>query len=262
MAYNRWRQARLKEFPNMSMADINKVDTLDKQKFIDSMCFFIPEVTKQSGELYPGPSLYQLVVAIQKHLNVNKMGWKIVEGEGFDDIKIVLDNVMKERTQMGIGSGKKIAKLITFDIEEDLWQRNFLGSDTPDKLRTTVFYLIGLRCMLRGVGEHYHLRRDMPNKKSQLSFERDDKGVRCLVYREDMVTETHDGGIKDMRRERKVVWVHPNKTYPDRCPVALTDKYVGLCPADFYKRRISISKVAPSLMQPCGTIVKFLVKTP
>ena len=90
--------------------------------------------------------------------------------------------------------------------------------------------------MLRGVGEHYNLRRDMPGKKSQLPFERDDNGTRCLVYREDYVTKTHDGGIRDMRRDRKVVWVHPNVKNPERCPVTLTDKYVGLCPFDFTKK--------------------------
>ena len=201
-----------------------------------SMCYFIPEVVKQNNELYPGPSLYQMCVAIQKYLNHNKLPWKIIEGGEFLDIKIVLDNVMKERTEMGVGTNKKIAKLITFDMEADLWKRGFLGSDTPDKLRTTVFYLLGLNCCLRGVGEHYALRRDMPEKMSQLTFERDSNGVRCLVYREDQVTKTHDGGIRDMRRERKVVWIHPNLKNPEQCTVTLVDKYVSLCPIDFHKK--------------------------
>ena len=236
VAYGRWRQARLKEFPNAVIADLEDIQSFTKDAFVNSMCYFIPEVVKQNGDLYPGPSLYQMCVAIQKYLNFNKIPWKIVEGEGFEDIKVVLDNVMKEHTQMGVGTGKKIAKLITYEMEQDLWNRNYLGSDSPDKLRTTVFYLIGLRCMLRGVGEHYNLRRDMPNKKSQISFECDSSGVRCLVYREDFVTKTHDGGLRDMRHDRKVVWVHPNIDNPDHCPVALTDKYIGLCPPDFYKK--------------------------
>ena len=143
---------------------------------------------------------------------------------------------MKERTEMGVGAGKKIAKLITFQMEEDLWDRGFLGSDTPAKLRTTVFYQIGLKCCLRDVGEHYALRRDTPDQKSQLSFERDSHGVRCLVYREDSVTKTHDGGIRDMRHDRKTVWIHPNTVKPDRCTVMLVDKYVSLCPFDYHKK--------------------------
>ena len=238
-AYNRWRSDRLKfsqDDLGFDICDITDIQNTDKENFIQSMCYFILEVVKLNNELYPGPTLYHLCVSIQKHLNYHRIQWKIVEGLDFIDIKTVLDNVMKERTKMGVGSGKKIAKLITFDMEEDLWRRGFLGDDTPDKLRTTVFYQLGLKCCLRGVGEHYDLRCDHPDKLSQLTFERDSKGVRCLVYREDCVTKTHDGGLKDMRRERKVVWVYPNVKQPERCTVTLVDKYVSLCPIDFHKK--------------------------
>ena len=142
MAYNRWREARLnfEHDPIIELADITDLSKLTKENFIYAMCFFIPEVVKKDDTLYPGPSLYQLCVAIQKHLNFNKMPWKIVEGPEFCDIKTILDNIMKERTQMGVGIGKKEAKLITYEMEEDLWKRNFLGDDTPDKLRTTGFF--------------------------------------------------------------------------------------------------------------------------
>ena len=43
----------------------------------------------------------------------------------------------------------------------------------------------------------------MIGNPSQLSFKRNQKGVRCLVYTEDNSTKTHDGGIKDMRKEKK-----------------------------------------------------------
>ena len=239
LAYNRRRDARFKVVGHdldFELSDLNNLGNIDKQQFILSMCYFIPEVVKQNDELYPGPSLYQMCVVIQKYLHVNKILWKIIEGAEFLEIKIVLDNVMKERTEMGVGTNKKIAKLITFDMEADLWKCGFLSSDTPDKLRTTVFYLLGLNCCLRGVVEHYALRRDMPKKSSQLSFERNSNGTRCLVYREDQVTKTHDGGIKDMRRERKEVWIHPNLKNPDQCTVLLVDKYVSLCLADFHKK--------------------------
>ena len=224
-AYTRWRDTRLRacDFNEaIENSDLKNVEGLKIDQFAEALCYFIPEVVKQNDELYPAASLYQLVVAIQKYVNFKKLPWKLVEGKEFSDGKIVLDNVMKERTQMGVGTGKRVAKLILYDMEEDLWKRGFLGSDTPDKLRTTVLYSLGLNCMLRGVGEHYNLRRDMPDQKSQLSFERDNNGIRCLVYREDQVTKTHDGGIRDMRRDRKVIWVHPNVRNPERCVVMLT----------------------------------------
>ena len=151
------------------------------------------------------------------------------------DMKVVLDNVMKERTSLNIGVSKKQGKLITYKIEQDLWERGFLGEDTPEKLRRTVYYGIGMGFYLRAVGEHYSLRRWTPDCDSQITFEKNDRGMRCAVYREDAVTKTHDGGLRDMRRDRKEVWIHPNIVNPDRCYVRLIDKYLSLCPP-YYKK--------------------------
>ena len=116
-----------------------------------------------------------------------------------------------------------------------MWQQNILGEDTPDKLRSTVLFILGVNLALRAVDEHYNLRRDMPNQKSQLSFENDSKGVRCLVFREDSCSKTYDGGLQQMRKERKVVWIYPS-TNVNRCPVRLVDKYLGLCPKNYTKK--------------------------
>ena len=87
-----------------------------------------------------------------------------------------------------------------------------------------------------------NLRREMPTQKSQLQFERNSNGERCIVYREDFVTKTHDGGLKDMRKDRKVVWVYPSSNI-NRCPVRLIEKYLSLCPlfyckSNFYLRAL------------------------
>ena len=50
-----------------------------------------------------------------------------------------------------------------------------------------------------------------------------------MVYREDTVTKTHNGGLNDMRKERKIVWVYPCEN-PLQCPVRLAEKYLSLCP--------------------------------
>ena len=89
----------------------------------------------------------------------------------------------------------------------------------------------------------------MPNKSSQLSFQRDSNGVRCLVYHEDTSTKTNDGGLKQMKKERKVVWVYPNSENISRCPVRLVDKYISLCPPYFKKENFylqSLTKTNPA----------------
>ena len=105
-----------------------------------------------------------------------------------------------------------------------------MGEDTPEKLRDTVLFLLSINLALRAGDEHYDLRRDCPEHKSQLSFERDNEsGKRCLVYCEDTVTKTNDGGLSNLKKECKVVWVYPSSDIT-RYPVCLIDKYVLLCP--------------------------------
>ena len=170
-AYNEWRENRLYNFNyNVSIyyADLNDLPNLKLENFREAMCYFIPEVTKSKGEgLYPGRTLYQLCMAIQKYLNTNKIAWKIVEGTEFEEVKTVLDNVMKERTAMNIGVRKKQAQFINYKVEEDLWTSGILGEDTPDKLRDTVLFLLGNHCTLRASDEHYYLRRPTDYETSQ-----------------------------------------------------------------------------------------------
>ena len=58
-------------------------------------------------------------------------------------------------------------------------------------------------CILRAIEEHYGLCRDMPNQRSEITFEYNSIGVKCLIYQEDTVTNTHYGGLSDMHSERK-----------------------------------------------------------
>ena len=43
----------------------------------------------------------------------------------------------------------------------------------PDKLRSTVMFILSIYLALRAGDEHYNLHRDTPDKNSQLSFEHD-----------------------------------------------------------------------------------------
>ena len=98
---------------------------------------------------------------------------------------------MQERTENNIGVGTKRAKHFTYEDEQDLWKRGFLGHDTPDKLHTTAYYVIGMGFFLQ---ERYGLRRDVPGNKSQISFESNARGVWCVMYHEDACTKTYKRG--------------------------------------------------------------------
>ena len=59
------------------MCDLFDLPHLEKMNLNYSLCRFIPEVTKAKGQgPYPGRTLCQMVVSIQKYLNINKINWK------------------------------------------------------------------------------------------------------------------------------------------------------------------------------------------
>ena len=79
-----------------------------------------------------------------------------------------------------------------------MWDKGVLGEHEPEILCDTVLFLVGINCGLRAGDEHHDLRRDAPGKPSQFSFQRSENGDRCVVYTEDTVTKTNDGGLKHM----------------------------------------------------------------
>ena len=85
-----------------------------------------------------------MIIAIQKYLNENQINWKLIDGQEFINVNTVLDNTMKERAQENIGMVTK--QFISTDFEKFLWDRGVLGEDIPDKLRSTVLFLIGVNC--------------------------------------------------------------------------------------------------------------------
>ena len=180
-AYSDWRSNRMSNFNQFDVriyeSDLDRVELLEHDSFEFAMCAFIAEVKKVDGSEYPGKTLYHLVVSIQKHINNKGKNWKLVESASFTQIHTLLNNLMKERAKANIGTVKHQAEMINSEIENKLWDSGVLGEDTPDKLRNTVLFLIGLNIGLRAGDEHYDLRRDIPGKPSQLQFRRNDKRV-------------------------------------------------------------------------------------
>ena len=81
-------------------------------------------------------------------------------------VKTFLDNTMKEHAKANIGMVKKQVQFISQVLENSMWQSGILGEDTPDKLRSTVLFLIGVNCGMRAGDEHYELRCDGSDKPS------------------------------------------------------------------------------------------------
>ena len=231
--YDEWRSMRLQQ-PGCDLrikdANLSDMKNVTKETFEFALCRFIVEVKKTKNDAdYPGKTLYQLVCALQNYLKKLEIDWKLVHGSDFKLFSRVLDNVIQERAAMSLGTVRKQAQVISLDHENQLWLKGILGEDEPDKLRSTVLYLLGVNLALRAGDEHYFLRRPGECMSSQISFELNNLGILCLVYREDNVTKTNRGGLRDMKKERKVVWVKPNSSW-ERCPVRIVQKYLNLLP--------------------------------
>ena len=252
--YKEWRVNRLQKNFDLKIwqTDLDNVNGISVESFTYSLTRFLAEVTKaQDGSDYPGHTLYHLVISIQKFVNEQGKDWKLVDGREFCEVRTVLDNLMKDRASRNIGMVVKQVNYVSLDYENTLWDRGLLGEDTPEKLRNTVLFLLGINLGLHAGDEHYDLRRDTLEKPSQIQFMNDSNGIRCLVYKEDSVTKTNDSGIKHMRKQCKTVWVHPSDNF-QRLPVRLVEKYISLCPAvspktkkfNFYLR--SLDRCKPS----------------
>ena len=231
-AYKEWRDQKLTDYIGFDVkileVDISTPTLLTKENLIHALCIFISEVTKINGEDYQGKTLYEMITSTQKYLHESHVYWKILEDPEFLEVRNVLDNVMKERAAANLGTVVKQAQCIPLEFENQMWESGVLGEDTPDKLRNTVLFLLGMNCGLRAGDERYDLRRDTVRKQSQLTFERSENSKWCLVYREDSVTKTNDGGLESLKKQRKVVWVFPNEDNINRCTVRLVDKYISL----------------------------------
>ena len=62
----------------------------------------------------------------------------------FQEICNTLDNIMKEWSAEGI-PGRPERDYISEEHEQTLWEKGILGEDNPDKLRQTIFFLVGVR---------------------------------------------------------------------------------------------------------------------
>ena len=167
---------------------------------------------KIDGSEYPPNNLREIMIQI--HLNENGVYWKLLDGDKFKELCNVVDNTMKERHKMGLGVHRS-CDIITHNDEDKLFTDGILGEDTPAKLLTTVIYMIGLYCALRGGVEHNKLHR--PGCNCQFRFECDNCGIERLVYVEAPLQKTNQGGLLS-KNSNKTVYVYPSSDIR-RCPV-------------------------------------------
>ena len=227
--YNDWCRSRVgrPDCPDQIIqANLEILHTFSMSQLAYALCRFVTEIRRLDGKEYPPNTIHEIVICIQMYLHENCVLWQLLEGPEFTGVRNVVDNTMKERHSMGLGV-RKSSEYITKNQEDLLYSSGQLGLDSPQQLLNNVIYLLGVYLALRGGVEHANLRR--PGCNSQLSFEKDSHGIECIVYREDPLQKTNQGGLK-CKGKNKVVWVYPVEGENAKDPVFVFKKYCSLLP--------------------------------
>ena len=198
---------------------------LNKSQLQHWMSCFIMEIRKKDGREFPPNSIHHICCGIMRFLRTNgKPELDFFKDGEFAQFRTVLDSEMKRLQGAGVGSVQKKAEPISHEEEELLWQKGFLGADSPKSLVDTMFYMNGVYFALRGGKEHRNLR----HRSSQIQLV-EKSGER--PYHED-ISKNHPGGLKGRKIKPKVVVHHANIEKPERCFIRLYKLYHSLCPSD------------------------------
>ena len=176
------------------MCDLEDVDSIS----IDSLNFglvrFLTEIKKINGDEYPAKTMYEILICVQFHLETLGFPFNFLQDDRFMEVKFTLDNIMKDRTERGIGTKRKQAEVFTKLHEDILWELGIVGLDTPEQLRNAVFLSLGLGAAMRAGNEHHSMRA--PGFDSQLSFHYDEMGNKFVRYSKDRYQKTNCCGLK------------------------------------------------------------------
>ncbi len=246
-----WCQNRLR-MPSccheIQFCNIMAPSTVTKSHLAKVLTYFVTEIRCKDGGEYEGRTLYDIIICLQFHFERAGIFWKFIDDSEFQNLKWTLDNLMKEHCTGKLGT-KTRASPISFEEENKMWLCGALGEDTPDKLRNTVLFLIGMSCALRSGEEHRRLR--CPPFNPQIQVKRDIDGTEFLAYTEDERSKTFQGGLYSCPKKSKIVPIHGNKLRPDRDLVRLYQKYISLLPANGKSQALYKFSVSPNRQSPC-----------
>ena len=128
---------------------------------------------------------------------------------------------MKELKVAGIGATKKQAEPISISQEQKLWEQGLLRDSTPHVLIDMLVYMCGMYFALHSGREHQQL---CPAMLSLVEPQND----RAYIEYTEFGSKNNPGGLKEMRRENKIVRAYANVEDPSRCFIKFYEFYMSL----------------------------------
>ncbi|CAG2216382.1 unnamed protein product [Mytilus edulis] len=110
---------------------------------------------------------------------------------------------IRKEVKLGLGNHPNAAEALESEDEEELYRSGGFGTDDPDSLLSTIWYMNTIHFGLRGSHEHRQL------KWGDLKLETDRNENQCLTYNE-RLTKTRDGSnTKNTRAYAPKSWSNP-----------------------------------------------------
>ena len=116
----------------------------------------------------------------------------------------VLDRRYRELHAQGVGTTKQQSEILSCSEEEQLWDTETLGVDSPLALQYAVFFYNGLNFVLRGGQEHRELKISQLNFKSIPDPKHPGEDTECVEYYEHG-SINRPGGRHQLNLANKVV---------------------------------------------------------
>ena len=189
----------------------------------DWLSKFVLEVKRKYGKPYPPNTLHQLVCGLLRYARETNPSIDFFKDKLFASFRRTLDAEMKRLRSCGIGVTTKRAEPITPEEEEAMWKCGVLGSDSPQTLIDTIFYMCGLYFALRSGQEHRQL---LLNQVELL----ENGEQSCIVYTEN-VSKNNPGGLQHRKVKAKQVTQYANLDNPECCFITLFKKYCSRRPS-------------------------------
>lgn len=131
----------------MSYILYKEIQELSEEELDFFLARFVAEVRKEDSSEYPGKTIYEMISSLQGYLrHCCKRDLYLIDKKGckFRSLNSSLNFNLKDRAGQGLGTVTKQAEIITPSKIDYLWERGFLGSSSPELLRDTLVFVLGI----------------------------------------------------------------------------------------------------------------------
>ena len=221
--WQRWIKSKAETNDTILQCDIVSLFRNFRGAASDYLCDFFEKIRKEDGNPYSPRTLSHIMAVMCMLLKDEGINVNLFENREFLNVQKTLDRKMKTLAADGYQPPVRKAKVITNEMERELWENGVLGYSNPTQLLQTVYYINGTHFCLRARGEHRNLRVGAQSQLRILGMGNNER----IEYKEDL-SKNNTAGIKHKNVRQKTGVIYATQT--EFCPVKIVKKYISLLP--------------------------------